>query len=44
MESRGLVSGLVFLSLGLEGFRSRALRLETLHGLFFMTFSQKGVP
>jgi len=27
--------------LGLEGFRSRALRLETLHRLFFMKFCKK---
>jgi len=49
MESRdlvsvsGRVSTPIFWSLGLEGFRSRsrALRLETLHRLFFMKFCKK---
>jgi len=49
MESRDLVavskrvSRPVFLSLGLEGFqsRSRAVRLETLHSLFFVKFCKE---
>jgi len=49
MESRDVVSVSrrvsrpVLWSLGLEGFRSRALRLETLHRLFFVKFCKKEV-
>jgi len=46
MESRDLVpffgvSVSKVSGLGLEGFRSRALRLETLHRSFFMKFCKK---
>ena len=47
MESRDLVSVTrhvsrpVSWSLGLEGFRSRALRLESLHRLVFMKFCKE---